>query len=185
MEYSNNNSVQHNNTEKFCPNCGTPLIEGTRFCGGCGAKRPDTSRLPVQKKKSKALFIIGGGVVAAVLVVVLIFTNVFGLMNRTDGGNKELPGDGDANNGNGTVTGDANNANGSVNGDDEDSYYYFDWETIEFFGGVEGFAEWLRYGLELYAEDYYATVYGEYFMSPVEKVDIERGWLDGYPAAND
>ena len=184
--------------EKFCPNCGTPLKEGAKFCGGCGAKRPDTVEQPAQptqqqyiqqspaqpqyvpskseqKKKSKAPFFIGGCVVVAALVVTLIFTNVFGLLNQAGDDKTGLSGKGNTNNGNSVVAVE----------DGEDSYYYFDWETIEMFGGVEGFAEWLRYGLELYAEDYYETVNGVYFMSPVEKIFDERGWLDGYPAVND
>jgi len=165
--------------EKFCPNCGTPLKEGARFCGGCGAKRPDTASQPTQtqytphiheqKKKSKAPFFIGGGVIAAALVAVLIITNVSGLLNHSDGGNDNT----------------INGSSAIAREDGDDSYYYFDWETIEMFGGTEGFAEWLRYGLELDAADYYDTVSGGSFMSPVEKVDVERGWLDGYPTAKD
>jgi len=215
--------------EKFCPNCGTPLKEGARFCGGCGAKRPDglgqpaqqtqpqyTPQTPAQqqppppvqpppptqpqtpaqqqppppvqpqyappipepeqKKKGKApFFAVGGAVIAVALAVTLIFTNVFGLLDQTGGGTGQF---GDVtDNGNGSVTDEGGNG--------DDYYYYFDWETIEMFGGVEGFAEWLRYGLELDAADYYETVNGVYFMSPVEVDGIERGWLDGYPAAKD
>ena len=39
--------------EKFCPNCGTPLEEGARFCGGCGAKRTDTAGQPVQQTQQQ------------------------------------------------------------------------------------------------------------------------------------
>ena len=174
--------------EKFCPNCGTPLKEGAKFCGGCGAKRPDTAsqpaqqtqpqyapQIPEQKKKSKAPFFIGGGVIAAALVVALIITNVFGLLNHTGGDITNLPGNGSTNNGNNSVTVE----------DGEDASFFFDWDMIEAFGGMEGFEEWLKYGLGLYADDYYDIISGGSFMSPVERVDEERGWLDGYPAAKD
>ena len=196
------------NMEKFCPNCGTPIKEGANSCGGCGAKRPDAAGqpaqqtqqtqqtqqpqyappIPEQKKKSKAPFFIGGGVViAAALVVTLIFTNVFGLLNQTGDDKTDISGGSNTNSESGVAAReDGEESEDGEDGEDgEDSYYYFDWETIEMFGGVEGFAEWLRYGLELDAEDYYETVNGVYFMSPVERVDIERGWLDGYPVVKD
>jgi len=69
---------------------------------------------------------------------------------------------------------------GFVDGEDSETFY-FDSETIEMFGGMDDFKEWLMYGLELDAEDYYESVYGEYYMSPAEKVSEGRDWLDGYP----
>ena len=42
---------------------------------------------------------------------------------------------------------------GAQQGDNEDVSFLFDWEMIEAFGGMEGFEEWLIYGLGLYADD--------------------------------
>jgi len=126
------------------------------------------------KKKSKTPLIIGvGAVVVAALVCVLVFTNVFGLFKQTNVGKNDSNGE---NNGVGYyIYGD--------DGDDEDSYFLIDWETIEMFGGKEEFADWLMNVLELDAEDFYESLYGEYYNSPVEKVSEGRGWLDGYENA--
>jgi len=62
---------------------------------------------------------------------------------------------------------------------DEDTFY-FDRETIEMFGGPDEFMNWLIYDLGLDADDVYTSRYGEYYNSPVEKVNEEREWLDGY-----
>ncbi|MCL2694098.1 MAG: protease inhibitor I42 family protein [Oscillospiraceae bacterium] len=78
----------------FCPNCGAKVNEA-KFCSSCGqplAKaQPQTvsalAPVPDKKKKSKAPFVVAGGlVVAAALAVVLVFTNLFGLLNKNDGG---------------------------------------------------------------------------------------------------
>jgi len=89
-------------------------------------------------------------------------------------------GNGGGNNGGSTVS-----SSGTVTGDGvslgvDDETFYFDWETIEMFGGKEAFMDWLMYELELDAEDFYASVYGEHNNSPVDKISEERGWLDGY-----
>ena len=114
---------------------------------------------------------MGGVVVAAALVCVLVFTNVFGLFNKTN--NVGYSVGRNISNGVGTY----------IDGDDEDSYFFIDWETIEMFGGKEGFADWLMNVLELDAEDFYESLYGEYYDSPVEKISEERGWLGGYQKA--
>jgi len=194
----------------FCTKCGKQVADGAKFCTSCGqtlvqAQQPAAPAQPQQqyvqqvqpqqqyvqqvqpqqqniyqaqpamrppmdlKKKGKTPFIIGGAVAVAALAAVLIFTNVFGLFKQTNVGK--------------------NNSNGVgyyIDGEDEDSFFLIDWETIEMFGGKEGFADWLMNVLELDAEDFYESLYGEYYNSPVEKVSEERGWLDGYEnAAND
>ena len=169
----------------FCSNCGAQQGDNEKFCGECGygtgqpaapVQQPTYQPEPPAKKKSKKPLLIGGGaVIAATLVAVLVFTNGFGLLNRTGGDNPGLSGDGNPNHGNSIVADD----------DDEDASFFFDWEMIEAFGGMEGFEEWLIYGLGLYADDYYDIISGGSFMSPVERVDEKRGWLDGYPSAKD
>jgi len=183
----------------FCTNCGKQAKGGAKFCTSCGKAmaQPQQLAAPVQprqpaapvqpqqqniqqtlpavkppmdlKKKSNSPFIIVGAVAVA---AVLIFTNVFGLFKQTNTGKNDRSGE---NNGIGYY----------IVGDDEDSYFFIDWETIEMFGGKEGFADWLMNVLELDAEDFYESLYGEYYMSPVEKVSEGRGWLDGYENAID
>jgi len=175
----------------FCTKCGKQAEDGVKFCASCGKAmaqahqpaapaqpqqqniqqaQPDSKPPKDKKKKGKTPFIIGGGaVVVAALVCVLVFTNLFGILDKPNGGENN---------------GGKNNSNGVgyyIGGDDEDSYFFIDWETIEMFGSKEGFIEWLMYDLGLDAEDFYESVYGEYYMSPVGKVDDERDWLAGYP----
>ena len=88
----------------FCPNCGANLKDGAKFCAGCGqAQTPPAAPLPAQQteniqsqpqaqparvnKKIKPPIIIGGiaGVGVIALVMVLIFTNMFGLLNKKGG----------------------------------------------------------------------------------------------------
>ena len=86
------------------------------------------------------------------------------------------------NSGDSTVNGDGiiSDDGDSVTIDVDEDTFYFDRETIEMFGGMNEFIKWLRDDLGLDAEDFYESVYGEYYNSPVEKVSEERGWLDGY-----
>ena len=87
----------------FCTNCGAQIKDGAKFCASCGqARTPSSVTLPVQQmeniqpqhqkpspvnKKIKLPLIIGGvvGVVVIALLIVLIFTNGFGILNKTDG----------------------------------------------------------------------------------------------------
>lgn len=173
----------------FCPNCGVKA-DGAKFCPSCGqalAQQPAAPEQPQQqnpqqtqpgapppkdkKKKGKTPFIIGGGVVvAAVVVCVLVFTGVFGLLNKTD---PDEP----------NVSGDPNGKPGEMYeyiDDNGDTVIFFPLAWIEQMGGIDNFNTWLK--AELDAEDYYETVYGKYYLLPFRGDDTPRDWLDGYPA---
>jgi len=141
------------------------------------------------RKKSNTPLIIGG-VAVVVVAVVLVVTNMLGLFGRESSSNSNANTTSNRESGGvSTVTQPAGTnqvSSGSVGyltARDEDVSFTFDRQTVEMFGGEDAFADWLLNVLQLDVTDFYATIYGEYFMSPVEKDYVQRDWFDGYQNA--
>ena len=83
---------------KFCTNCGAQAKDGVKFCSSCGqaVQLAVQTEQPIKqiaypvagvKNKSKALFVIACGAgITAMFALMLVFTNIFGLFSRPDGG---------------------------------------------------------------------------------------------------
>ena len=141
------------------------------------------------KKKSSTPLIIGG-VSVVIVAAVLVMTNMLGLFGRESSSNSNVNATSNRESGGvSTVTqptGTNPVSSGSVGyltARDEDVSFTFDRQTVEMFGGEDAFADWLLNVLQLDVTDFYATIYGEYFMSPVEKDYVQRDWFDGYQNA--
>jgi len=79
----------------FCPNCGSRLNDGAKFCAACG-RAATRLQQPIQppryappapaKKKSAAPLVIGGiiGLCLVALIIAAISTSLFGILGGND-----------------------------------------------------------------------------------------------------
>ena len=146
------------------------------------------------KKRSKAPFIIAGaGVLAVTLAVVLIVTNVFGITGSRDDTPEASESSafsfdqerGDFQDGGYTFR----ESDGAVfNDDGELVFYYTGDDDAEVFmvpymeEDKELILEWLESFLD--ADEYFETVYGKSYLTPIEVVGEATDRLGSYRAAN-